>query len=208
MHAGSFIQDGKRVEISRTPVAEYRDPIVLDEITQYFNGYLYKVWPSSPYYSKGSSRLHRDVWAFAFGPIPNGCHIHHKDGNSANNVLSNLECMDAKEHLQLSWATQSRTDKAVISESARQKAAAWHSSDEGRLWHKRHAEKIKLGQRHAREERKCLHCGVEFMGIVRAGATAQKYCSDVCKVAAYRQRGADKEATARYRQRQKDNRAQ
>ena len=39
--------------------------------------------------------------------------------------------------------------------------------------------------------------------VVRKQATSQKYCTSACKVAAYRARGADKAATARYRERQK-----
>ena len=99
MYAGSFIQNGERVDIRRVPNEGYANPICLDSITQYFDGGLYRIWPSEKYYSRGGKKLHRDVWRMAFGPIPDGCHIHHKDGNPANNVLSNLECLPAKIHL-------------------------------------------------------------------------------------------------------------
>lgn len=34
--------------------------------------------------------LHRLVYEDAHGKIPDGYHVHHKDGNKINNVLSNL----------------------------------------------------------------------------------------------------------------------
>ena len=34
---------------------------------------------------------HRVIWATAYGPIPDGYEINHKDGNRGNNVLGNLE---------------------------------------------------------------------------------------------------------------------
>src|SRR5271169_6525226 len=44
---------------------------------------------------------HRYVWEKAYGPIPAGHHIHHKDGNALNNNLSNLECIEASAHRDL-----------------------------------------------------------------------------------------------------------
>jgi len=41
---------------------------------------------------------HRYVWELANGQIPKGCHIHHIDGNKANNNISNLECILGTEH--------------------------------------------------------------------------------------------------------------
>lgn len=204
MHAGSFVLDGKRMEISGEPPAGFADPIVLDELTQYFSGSLYRLWPGENYYSKGGSRLHRDVWKLAFGLIPKGCHIHHRDSNALNNRLANLECMDAKEHLSLSWHSQERTEH--FSQDARDRAADWHGSEAGRLWHSRHAVRSKAWTKWKREPRPCPQCSKEFDCLIRAGGHTQKYCSPNCKVAAYRARGADARATARYREREKAKR--
>lgn len=42
--------------------------------------------------------LHRDVWEEHNGPIPEGCNIHHVDGDKANNHISNLRCIEAGQH--------------------------------------------------------------------------------------------------------------
>lgn len=41
---------------------------------------------------------HRLVWEKAYGKIPEGYMIHHKNGNKADNDLKNLECVSRKEH--------------------------------------------------------------------------------------------------------------
>lgn len=206
MHAGSFVSNGERVEIRRRPSPEYRDPIYLDELTQYFNGGLYRLWPSEVYLSKGGKRLHRDAWKAAFGPIPPGCHIHHRDGNVLNNRIENLECLPASKHLSESWAKRVEPDDGWFSAAARDKAADWHPSPEGRLWHKRHAERSKGWTKWKREEKPCEHCGKPFQALIRKGGNASKFCGSPCKVAAYRERGKANEYAAAYRQRQKVDR--
>lgn len=190
MHAGSQVQDGKRVEIRRIPDEGFADPIVLDVITQYFDGGLYRVWPGEKYLSRGGKKLHRDVWAGAFGDIPRGCHIHHRDSNPANNQLDNLECIPAKEHMALTFEN-SREDRAArgwFTDGARDAAADWHRSEEGRLWHKRHAKRAKGWLKWKREEKPCPQCGKLFNALVRKSGAAQIYCHPNCKAAAYRAR--------------------
>lgn len=206
MHAGSFVFDGRRVEIRAVPAEGFRDPVVLDGLTQYFRGALYRIWPSDRYYSRGGSRLHRDVWKAAFGDIPAGCHIHHRDGDAANNRLANLECLDAKQHLALERKSGSAHGESRISDKARAAAAEWHKSAEGREWHRRQAERSQSWTKWAREPRKCLHCGVGFMGLVRKSGNSQVYCGSPCKVAAYRARGKQNEWSAAYRARQASKR--
>lgn len=41
----------------------------------------------------------RKIWSRANGFIPNGFHIHHKDGDHTNNDLANLVCISAAEHM-------------------------------------------------------------------------------------------------------------
>jgi hypothetical protein len=190
MYAGSFVQNGERVEIRREPIAGFQNPIVLDAITQYFDGGLYRRWPSDKYWSRGGKKLHRDVWRIAFGPIPDGCHIHHRDSNPANNAIENLECISASEHHSLTWWANEHKHRARgFNQKARDKATEWHKSEAGRLWHRRHAERTKGWTKWKREPKPCLECGTEFDALVRAG-NAQKYCSENCKMAHYRKRRA------------------
>lgn len=192
MHAGSYVHDGKRVEIRRAPRDGFQNPVVLDALTQYFDGGLYRLYPSDRYFAKGGKRIHRAVWQDAFGPIPRGCHIHHRDANPANNELENLECIDADEHLKIprSDGLEKRGGKH-FSDSARQSAANWHRSEEGRLWHKRHAERSQNWKKWKREPRNCEHCGQEFQALIREnGKQQQKFCHANCKASHYRQRKA------------------
>ena len=46
----------------------------------------------------------RKVWTRTYGPIPEGCHIHHKDGDFTNNAIENLECLSARDHMILHHA--------------------------------------------------------------------------------------------------------
>lgn len=192
MHAGSFVRDGARVEIRREPDAGFADPVVLDPLCQYFDGRLYRLWPQERYFARGGQRLHRDVWRAAFGPIPGGCHIHHRDGNTGNNRLANLECVPAAEHLRASAAKRT---PVPFSAAARSAAAEWHRSDAGRAWHRRHAERAQGWTKWKREDRPCQHCGeIIRNALVRRGGNAQKYCTDTCKALAYRARNAAKRA--------------
>ena len=42
--------------------------------------------------------LHRLIYEEAHGKIPNGYHVHHKDGNKLNNSIDNLELLEKREH--------------------------------------------------------------------------------------------------------------
>lgn len=45
--------------------------------------------------------MHRDVWEFYNGPIPEGWDVHHKDEKKSNNDIDNLECLPKSEHTRL-----------------------------------------------------------------------------------------------------------
>jgi endogenous inhibitor of DNA gyrase (YacG/DUF329 family) len=190
MYAGSSVSDGIRVEIRGTPNSGFADPIYIDPFTQCFNGRLYRRHPKERYWKGGKGTLHTNVWKSAFGPIPKGCHIHHKDNDPANNCLHNLECMDASEHLSTTWHLnhgQKRKDQH-FSPLAREKAAEWHGSEEGRLWHSRHAERTQSWTKWKREEKPCEFCGKKSEMLIRKDGHPQKFCSTRCKAAAYRKR--------------------
>jgi hypothetical protein len=42
--------------------------------------------------------LHRQIWIDSNGPIPRGYVVHHKDGNTLNNCISNFELLSPSAH--------------------------------------------------------------------------------------------------------------
>ena len=45
--------------------------------------------------------MHRVVWEQHFGPIPQGWHVHHRNGNKLDNQVQNLQCLPKAEHHKL-----------------------------------------------------------------------------------------------------------
>lgn len=194
MYAGAFILDGERVEIRRVPDPNFSDPFVLDPLTQYFNGRLWRLWPSERYHAAGGNRLHRAVWTSAFGSIPRGCHIHHKDEDTVNNSLVNLECLPPSEHLAKPSKNRTAPPKGVdpFSDEYRARARAFNQSEAGRLWHKRNSERMQNWLKWKREPRICLHCEQTYDAVIRKNGHPQLYCSTLCRISAYRKRDAAK----------------
>lgn len=141
---------------------------------------------------KGNKRLHRYVWEKHNGAIPDGFHVHHKDHDKQNNDISNLEILSASEHsflhgLELTEDQRQWRRNNVIN-NAMPAAKAWHSTAEGKEWHK------KLG-RISWENKKakkhiCEHCGKEYE---TKNSGRNKYCSNACSSAARRKSGVDNE---------------
>lgn len=73
-----------------------------------FNGVIYRRKRGRKYFETNrwdsvrkryyADSLHRAVWRFHNGEIPAGSHIHHKDKNTNNNDITNLECLSPKQH--------------------------------------------------------------------------------------------------------------
>ena len=107
---------------------------------QSFNGKEYKLYPGERYFSRGCKRLHREVWKSYYGDIPKGYHVHHKDENTWNNEIENLELVKGSEHVRI-HAEEHKKDPNFIRrvkanlDYARTFANEWHKSDGGREWH-------------------------------------------------------------------------
>ena len=109
-----------------------------------FNGRAYYRWPGQRYYKshKGCripEWLHRKVWEFYNGPIPEGYEVHHIDGDTDNNDIENLALLTESEHYAKHYESRS---KNVISDSKRKRAAEWHRSEAGHRWHTRNSIEI------------------------------------------------------------------
>jgi sugar lactone lactonase YvrE len=78
---------------------------------QHFNGIKFTRDEKTGYYLNSTirKRLHRYVWEFYNGKIPEGYQIHHKDKDKSNNDISNLELMPFSAHvLRTAIACESR----------------------------------------------------------------------------------------------------
>lgn len=59
-----------------------------------------RIVPTSKHW-RSSRAAARKIWARVNGPIPNGYHIHHINGDHTDNNITNLECISASEHAKL-----------------------------------------------------------------------------------------------------------
>ena len=158
-----------------------------------FNGRRYNRYPESNnpahrrYFARSGHRLHRDVWKYHNGPIPAGMHIHHIDGNTANNDISNLACVTSKQHWDEHRAEaskrSSRPEQLEHLERIRSQSVAWHGSPEGIAWHKEHV-KASLAKTWGKPRSyypapyTCVWCG--FDGIAKV-PERKKFCSPICQ---------------------------
>jgi hypothetical protein len=156
---------------------------------EHFGRRFYKLKRDGYWYSTDSPRVyaHRWVWMNIHGKIPKGCHIHHKDKDRSNNSIENLELMNASCHLKLHMTPERRERHRISFSKIRDLAKLWHSSDEGRAWHKYHAIKCKLGKWEPRKH-SCSQCHNEFFSTKRSNT---KFCSNKCKSKWRRYTGLD-----------------
>lgn len=170
-----------------------------DKTRAVFNGRTYYLRQSQGYYyaprrdHRGCDMLHRMVYIHYNGEIPQGYHIHHKDGNKANNDISNLECLPMSKHLSdhcRNWSEE-RIEKARknLEEIVRPKACEWHGSAEGREWHRQHYEQMK-DKFYEQVECVCTICGKPFTAHRKGGS---KCCSNACRAKERRMSGLDNE---------------
>lgn len=159
--------------------------------TQVFNGLTYTKYQGEKYYTRGLRKLHRDVWEFYNGTIPQGYEIHHIDIDPNNNSIDNLMCLSKQEHIQLHkelGKTEEQLEKnREHLDSVRYKATEWHQSEEGIQWHKEHYEMMK-DKLYQEITIKCECCGKEF---ITKNNGKNKYCSNSCKSKARRESGVD-----------------
>lgn len=73
---------------------------------------------------KGYIREHVLVWERANGPLPDGWHVHHKNGIKDDNRIENLEAMPWKKHRELIPELLSRISKLETQNEALKKALA------------------------------------------------------------------------------------
>lgn len=157
-------------------------------------------WSERAYYTpgiadrqRGARRLHEELWIAANGPIPEGSHIHHADGDHLNNDVANLVCLTEDEHKDHHADDRrgriSYPGQAEHLERARVAATRWHRSPEGRAWHREMARKAWTKRKPQRLT--CQQCSTEYDTLARHGA--ERFCSNGCKSKWRRNSGVDNE---------------
>ena len=150
------------------------DPIVVSPTIQdYLCGF---------YFQHKASRLHRVVWQSERGPVPEGHHVHHVNGDRADNRLANLELMDGSDHVGLHAAE--RTPARV---AAAQRALPRLIAGNARLTAEQRAEAARLGWLTTKRDHLviCQTCGCEVLTPV---PSRTKFCGLNCRQAAVRAR--------------------
>lgn len=171
-----------------------------------YKGIAFRRYPDSPnwcdksYYRPGASHtqagvksLHQEIWQDAYGPIPAGHEIHHRDGNPINNALENLECLTpeahAKHHAEnISEGRMEELRKGM--DRARIAASAWHRSEEGRAWHRTIA--TMPWENAEYRDYNCQQCGKGYQSR-ETQKDHSRFCSNACKSAWRRGAGIDNE---------------
>lgn len=158
-----------------------------------FNGLVFVRDDCTGYYLNSTLRvrLHRAVYEYYYGAIPDGYHVHHIDHDKTNNKPENLCAMPEVIHHELHAKEQTEEErerkKASFIRNAVAAASAWHKSEEGRAWHLKHYEQMK-GAMHAKTWMTCKQCEKGFYGVAN-GQT--RFCSKACKSAWRRKAGLD-----------------
>jgi YHS domain-containing protein len=139
--------------------------------------------PHAGYIKKGIMYLHQEIWKSVNGNIPEGCCIHHIDGDPLNNAIENLSCIPITKHSgdhSTEWHGEHQEQTKNHMDEIRPLTKAWHASGEGREWHALHAANWKRADP---IDKVCESCGATFKDKT-AGHTG-RFCSNNCK-SAYR----------------------
>lgn len=159
-----------------------------------------KNWADSRYYTPhiaqrklGVGRLHEEVWKNHRGAIPEGYHVHHKNGDTigkANNRIRNLECLSPEDHAKHHKVKSPKVLKKLRANMAKATVAAvvWHGSEEGRAWHSEQSKLFWKNKSH--REYTCEQCG-------KSGESSRqklpRFCSGNCSAKYRRDSGVDNE---------------
>lgn len=141
--------------------------------------------------SDGKGYLHRAIYEHHNGPIPEGWHVHHRDGDPLNNDPSNLVCVSPKDHIAEHWTPERSQASREWMEEIQPLTKAWHRSAEGREWHRQHGHATWAAVAYTRTL-ECDQCGEEFE-VTTIQRDGPRFCTNKCKSAWRRDAGLDDE---------------
>lgn len=160
-------------DLTAPPVVE-----VIDDKHQKFNGNTYCQVAGSKHLARNNF-IHRVIFQYYYGEIPDGYEIHHNDHNPLNNDITNLQMLTKAEHQQLHRKTATQ-NKCIceycgnIFTSNRQESPRFCSRRCQSKWH------YYFGKKY---QKICPICNTGFETPYKH----QKYCSTTCKGIAQKQ---------------------
>lgn len=161
-------------------------PVIISSTKQVFNGEPFYLCGN--YFQHKGKRLHRAVWEYHHGAVPDGYHVHHIDENRANNAPDNLLLVKGSEHVRHHMEEPERAEhsRQIMREITQPAACKWHRSAEGNRWH---SEQGKANwQKRTMQTYICDFCGAEYHTKFVYGRESRRFCSANCKMKARRRR--------------------
>ena len=149
---------------------------IIDEVTQEFLGTKYHKKKGGHYFNDFS--VHRAIFSYYHGSIPNSLDIHHKDMDKANNDILNLELLTKSGHHKKHWEGEG-TVKLICAECGKEFFAHRRiKKGTNAFCSKECGDKFRTKVANRTHEKKiCKNCGKEFQG--RKDIDVQ-FCSQKC----------------------------
>lgn len=161
----------------------------VDDSHQKFVGLNFRLTKDGHFVS-GNQPIHRAIWLYYNGEIPEGYVIHHVDENPANNDISNLQCLTSGEHNRIhnQKGRGTRLKRTIFTCQHCGKQFEAFSAGVNRYCSPRC--RNAHGKQQARDITKtCLWCGKEF----KANYPEAKFCSYSCSNKATHQKRSNKQ---------------
>lgn len=116
-------------------------------------------------YFERNVTLHQEIWESYYGPVPEGCSIHHRDSNKTNNSIDNLECMPNQYH---KWFHCHEKEKEFICENCLKQFTGCISNHGNRFCSKKCSNryhKVKVALRSGKDISGRLKTFLKYLGI-------------------------------------------
>ena len=154
-------------DLTSPPQAE-----IIDDTYQRFNGVIFHQNNSGHF--TANFPIHRAVYLYYHGDIPDNRDIHHIDHNKANNVAENLQCLTPSEHKHIHNMTTK--PREFVCEICGKKFFSTRLDSQNVRYCSKRCNARAFKQSHM-ETRICAYCGKEFSALA---INNTQFCSQTC----------------------------
>lgn len=140
---------------------------------------------------RGIKALHQEIYRDHHGPIPDGMHVHHADGNSLNNDPANLVLKTPGEHARMHVTPELIAAGSAALRREQPKRIAWLKTEEGRAAREENQRLRQEGFqafRNRKTEIVCQVCGTTAMRSRQSDGSEAIHCSRKCTMLAFKAR--------------------